>query len=202
MEFIGPLAFFAFISTISPGPNNIMLMTSGVNYGVYRSLPCFLGIQIGFFIMLICLGLGASAMLQEHYVISLTVKFAGIGYLLWLAWKIANATPEREEANNQTPLTFIEALLFQWLNPKAWAMITGAIAAFTSSQGIYWNQIISIAIVFLVVGIPCTLTWLMFGSRLQRLLQVPAYRRRFNYSMATLLVLTVIPPLWGSIGLT
>lgn len=199
MEFVGPLVFFAFISTITPGPNNITLMSSGVNYGISRSLPFFTGIQVGFFLMVISLGLGASFLLQAQYFVSSFIKLVGVCYLLYLAWKIGHAAPQQFKVGNQTPLSFIQALLLQWLNPKAWSMITGAIAAFTSPQEAYWEQIITIAIVFLLVGIPCTLIWLVFGNSLQRLLKVPLYRRRFNYSMAGLLVLSVLAPLWESL---
>jgi threonine/homoserine/homoserine lactone efflux protein len=199
MELFSALVFFAFATSITPGPNNIMIMSSGVNYGVQKSLAHLAGIQTGFLLMLLAVGLGAGVVLQQQPVLHQWIKFIGSVYLLYLAWKIATAEPVQLATGSSKPLSFIQALLFQWVNAKAWVMITGAIAAFTSLHGVYWQQLVLIAAVFLLVGLPCTGSWLLFGAGLKRLLTAPRQRRWFNYVMGTLLALSVLPPLWQAV---
>lgn len=199
MEIFWALVFFAFATSITPGPNNIMIMSSGVNYGVQKSLPHMAGIQLGFLVMLLAVGLGAGLVLQQQPLLHSAIKLLGSVYLLYLAWRIASAKPQQIETGGSKPLSFWQALAFQWVNAKAWVMITGAIAAFTSLQGVYWQQLALIALVFLLVGLPCTGSWLLFGAALKRLLSAPAQRRRFNQCMGLLLALSVLPPLWQAI---
>lgn len=196
MELFWTLVFFAFATSITPGPNNIMIMSSGVNYGVQKSLPHMAGIQLGFLLMLLAIGFGAGLILQQQPLLHSVVKLLGAVYLLYLAWKIASAAPEQIETGNSKPLSFWQAIAFQWVNAKAWVMITGAIAAFTSVQGIYWQQLALIALVFLLVGLPCTGSWLLFGAALKKLLTAPKQRQWFNRVMGSVLALSVLPPLW------
>jgi threonine/homoserine/homoserine lactone efflux protein len=196
MELFWALVFFAFATSITPGPNNIMIMSSGVNYGVQKSLPHVAGVQIGFLLMLLAIGLGAGVILQQQPMLHQFIKLIGSAYLLYLAWKIASAEPVHINTGNSKPFSFIQAVLFQWVNAKTWVMITGAIAAFTSLQGLYWQQLALIAVVFLLVGIPCSCSWLLFGAALKRLLTAPEHRRCFNRIMGSLLALSVLPPLW------
>ncbi|MEW5682520.1 MAG: LysE family translocator [Pseudomonadota bacterium] len=198
MELFWTLVFFAFATSITPGPNNIMIMSSGLNYGVQKSLAHLAGIQLGFLLMLLAVGLGAGLLLQQPLWHQL-IKVIGSVYLLYLAWKIAAAEPEQIETGSSKPLSFTQAVLFQWVNAKAWVMITGAIAAFTSLQGVYWQQLGLIALVFLLVGLPCTGSWLLFGAALKRLLTVPQQRRWFNRAMGTLLAVSVLPALWQAL---
>ncbi|WP_273025043.1 LysE family translocator [Rheinheimera sp.] len=200
MELFWTLVFFAFATSITPGPNNIMIMSSGVNYGVQRSLPHMAGIQLGFLLMLLAVGAGAGLVLQQQPMLHTAIKLLGSVYLLYLAWKIATARPQQIETGSSKPLSFIQALAFQWVNAKAWVMITGAIAAFTSLQGVYWQQLALIALVFLLVGLPCTGSWLLFGAALKRLLTAPTHRQWFNRVMGTLLALSVLPPLWQALS--
>lgn len=196
MELFWTLVFFAFATSITPGPNNIMIMSSGVNYGVQKSLPHMAGIQLGFLLMLLAIGFGAGLILQQQPLLHSVIKLLGAVYLLYLAWKIASAAPEQIETGNSKPLSFWQAIAFQWVNAKAWVMITGAIAAFTSVQGIYWQQLALIALVFLLVGLPCTGSWLLFGAALKKLLTAPKQRQWFNRVMGSVLALSVLPPLW------
>ena len=175
-------------------------MSSGVNYGVQRSLPHMAGIQLGFLLMLLAVGAGAGLVLQQQPMLHTVIKLLGSVYLLYLAWKIATARPQQIETGSSKPLSFIQALAFQWVNAKAWVMITGAIAAFTSLQGVYWQQLALIALVFLLVGLPCTGSWLLFGAALKRLLTAPTHRQWFNRVMGTLLALSVLPPLWQALS--
>lgn len=195
MELIWTLVFFAFATSITPGPNNIMIMSSGVNYGVRKSLAHLAGIQFGFLLMLLAVGFGAGLLLQQQPLLHQAINLVGSAYLLYLAWKVARAEPAQIASGNSKPLSFSQALLFQWVNGKAWVMITGAIAAFTSVQGNYWQQLVLIAAVFLVVGLPCSSSWLLFGAGLKRLLTDTSHRRWFNRAMGVMLVFSVLPAL-------
>ena len=199
MELFWTLVFFAFATSITPGPNNIMIMSSGVNYGVQKSLPHMAGIQLGVLLMLLAVGAGAGLILQQQPMLHTLIKLLGSVYLLYLAWRIATARPQQIETDSSKPLSFVQALAFQWVNAKAWVMITGAIAAFTSLQGVYWQQLALIALVFLLVGLPCTGSWLLFGAALKRLLKAPEHRQLFNRVMGALLALSVLPPLWQAV---
>ncbi|GIU05528.1 LysE family translocator [Shewanella morhuae] len=193
MELILAIALFAFSSGITPGPNNIMLMTSGVNFGVKRSIPHLMGISLGFPTMILAIGLGLSALFQTYPVIHQIIKVIGITYLLYLSWLIANSSSKMEGKTIAKPFSFIQAAAFQWVNPKGWIMAVGAIATFTSVQQDLTAQVITIATVFLCIAFPCALVWLGFGVVLKRLLKNPRQQKIFNISMAVLLVASIIP---------
>lgn len=193
MELVLTIALFAFSSGVTPGPNNIMLMTSGVNFGVKRSLPHLSGVCIGFPAMVLAIGLGLSTVFQAHPVIHSIIKYVGITYLLYLAWLIANNSSKIEGKNTSSPLSFMQAAAFQWVNPKAWIMSIGAIAAFTSVQSPLPPQVLTIATVFMCVAFPTAILWLGFGVGLKRLLRNSRQQKIFNISMALLLVASIIP---------
>ncbi|PKG58587.1 LysE family translocator [Shewanella sp. GutDb-MelDb] len=193
MELILTIALFAFSSGITPGPNNIMLMSSGVNFGVKRSLPHLFGICIGFPAMVLAIGLGLSAVFQSYPILHVIVKCVGISYLLYLAWLIANSSAKMNGKVTVTPLTFIQAAAFQWVNPKAWIMGIGAIATFTTMQQALAPQVITIVSVFFCVALPSAFVWLGFGVALKRILKNQRQQKIFNVSMALLLVLSIIP---------
>lgn len=188
-----PLLAFAFSSTITPGPNNVMIMTSGMNYGTRQSIPHFLGICLGFPLMVLFVGLGLGAVFDLFPVLHDIIKVLGVAYLLYLAWLIAKSAPADLNGGKSRPLTFIQSALFQWVNPKAWIMATGAVATYTTVSGDVFLQVIVIALAFLVAAIPCVGVWLFFGVRLKKVLQQPSYQRAFNITMALLLVLSIIP---------
>ncbi|WOG27365.1 LysE family translocator [Endozoicomonas sp. 8E] len=188
-----PLLAFAFSSTITPGPNNVMIMTSGMNYGTRQSIPHFLGICLGFPLMVLFVGLGLGAVFDLFPVLHDIIKVLGVAYLLYLAWLIAKSAPPDLNGGKSRPLTFIQSALFQWVNPKAWIMATGAVAAYTTVSGDVFLQVLVIALAFLVAAIPCVGVWLFFGVRLKKVLQQPSYQRAFNITMALLLVLSIIP---------
>tara|TARA_R100000306_G_scaffold62400_1_gene69516 strand:- start:20636 stop:21172 length:537 start_codon:yes stop_codon:yes gene_type:complete len=175
-----------------------MIMTSGLNYGIRRSLPHFFGICIGTAVLVFSVGMGLGALFSEYAWLHTGVKILGVGYLLFLAWKIANAAaPVRPDAEADvvtlgTPLTFFQAVLFQWVNPKAWIISIGAIAAFTTGDQSLFVQVAVIATVMLVCAHPCVAIWLVFGYSLRKLLADPVKRRMFNWTMAVLLVASVI----------
>jgi len=193
MEFYFAILLFAFTATITPGPNNVMIMTSGVNYGVRRSLPHFFGICLGFPVMVILVGLGIGTVVERFPVVHEVIKIVGVAYLLYLSWRIATSSPVSLEGAEGRPLTFWQAVLFQWVNPKAWVMVTGAVAAFTSvSDGIY-VQVLLITSAFALVAFPCVAMWMTFGLGLKKLLKDPSHQRVFNVAMAVLLVSSIAP---------
>ncbi len=193
MELILAIALFAFSSGITPGPNNIMLMTSGVNFGIKPSLPHLAGISLGFPCMVLAIGLGLSTIFQAYPILHTIIKYVGIIYLLYLAWLIANSNSKMEGKQTSKPLTFLQAAAFQWVNPKGWIMAVGAVATFTHINQPLTPQIFTIASVFLSVAFPCAIVWLGFGVALKRLLKNQQQQRWFNISMALLLVLSIIP---------
>jgi len=192
MELLPAIIFFAISMSVTPGPNNIMVMTSGLNYGIRKSMPLFFGICIGFPIMIIFVGLGLNVIFDIYPLLFEIIKILGIFYLLYLAYIIATSTSIIINKDSK-PLSFFQGALFQWINPKAWITATGAIAAYTSlTLGLY-TQVFVISLTFLIVAFPCVGIWLFFGMRLKKLLQKKKYQTRFNYSMAILLCLSVLP---------
>ncbi len=187
------LTGFAFVTTVTPGPNNMMLLASGANYGIRRTLPHMIGISFGVAIMLVIVGMGL-IQLFDAYPVTLTVmKWGSVAYLLYLAWKIANAAPKSPEAPDVAgkPFTALQAAAFQWVNPKAWFMALTAISVYAGDQTVW--QIAIVAAVFLAVSFPSISVWVVLGHQAQRFLQSPTRIRWFNITMAVLLVLTLIP---------
>ncbi|MCP4596989.1 LysE family translocator [Neptuniibacter sp.] len=195
MELYIAILVFAVSTTVTPGPNNIMILSSGVNYGVKRSLPHLLGICIGFPLMVAAVGLGFGSVFESFPIFHELIKVMGLTYLLYLAWKVATAStgPLETKDNNSRPMTFIQAVLFQWVNPKAWIMATGAIAAYTSQDSSILLQVIVISTVFFIAAFPCVGVWLFFGSLIQKYLKDEVFQKTFNVIMAALLVISVLP---------
>lgn len=190
----GALVVFAAVMSGTPGPNNMMLLASGVNFGFRRTVPHMLGISFGVMLLLLAIGFGLHEVLLRWPVIFTVIKYAGGLYLLWLAWKIANSGP-LEDGTGETkgrPMSFIEAAAFQWVNPKAWVMAVGAMATYTSESA-YTVTVLIVALVFAVVCGPATGTWTVFGVALKRLLQNPKANRIFNIAMAMALVASLWP---------
>ena len=193
MDVFFAVFFFALSSTITPGPNNIMMMSSGVNYGVRASLAHLCGICLGFPAMVLLVGLGFGLIFTTLPWLHTVIKVIGVVYLLWLAWKIAGSGAGQIDTVQNKPLNFWQAAAFQWVNAKAWVMASGAIAAFTPVGGAVLSEVLQITAAFLLVSFPCVGAWLTFGAMLRRVLNQPHYRQWFNYSMALLLLLSVLP---------
>nr|WP_316654893.1 LysE family translocator [uncultured Gellertiella sp.] len=187
------LAFFAFVTSITPGPNNMMLLASGVNFGFVRTIPHMLGIGAGFFSLLEGVGLGLGALLSAFPVLHLALKVAGGAYLLWIACKIgtSRALGEARETGSR-PMSFLQAAAFQWVNPKAWFMAITAMSAYADPARPIWSAVL-IGVVFAVINVPCVSTWAGFGSGLRVWLSDPVRLKWFNISMAVLLVLSLWP---------
>ncbi|NQZ93333.1 MAG: LysE family translocator [Moritella sp.] len=193
MDYFFAIILFAISSSVTPGPNNIMIMTSGVNFGVKKSLPLLTGICVGFTVMLLLIGIGFGQIFELLPGLHLVIKCVGTLYLLYLAWLIASSTDTLTSNTQVQPLTFMKGALFQWVNAKAWVVATGAIAAFTTVGAGFYSQNLTIALTFFIISFPCVGIWLLFGSMLKTLLKNDKYRRYFNYAMASLLVLSVLP---------
>jgi threonine/homoserine/homoserine lactone efflux protein len=191
-----PLIGFAFASSISPGPNNLMLLASGANFGFRRSLPHMLGISIGHAIMVVLVGVGLIGLFDAFPVSYTILKWASVAYLLWLAFRIASADPAPPEGRPKPqPMTFLGAALFQWVNPKAWYMALNAINLYLIDQRLL--AVAALAVTFSLVNFPSILTWVLFGEQMKRFLTSPARMRAFNVTMALLLVATLWPVISG-----
>lgn len=185
---------FAFATSITPGPNNMMLFASGVNFGFRRTIPHMLGIGAGFFTLLVAVGFGLGALLEASPVLHLALKVFGGAYLLWIAWKIGNTHEIGEAKSGASPMSFLGAAAFQWVNPKAWVMAIGGMAAYADPANMV-RSVMLVAAVFAIVNVPCVSTWAGFGSVLREWLSVPPRLKWFNISMAVLLVASLWPML-------
>ena len=195
-ELFAALAVFAFVSSITPGPNNLMLMTSGINFGLSRTIPHMLGVSLGFTLMIALIGLGVMKIIDAVPGSTLIITVASGLYLLYMAWKIATTdTSPAESADAATkskPFTFLQAALFQWVNPKAWTMALTAISAYApKSQG--WFGVVVVAGVFGIINLPSTAAWAVMGAKLRNFLSDPVRLRAFNIVAALLLVASLYP---------
>lgn len=192
-ETLTALALFAFVSSATPGPNNLMLMASGANFGFARTIPHMMGISIGFMVMLFGVGAGLVQIFDRFPVIYDILKVASVVYMLWLAWKIANAAPVTKNDAAGAPMTFLEAAGFQWVNPKAWAMALTAVTVYVGDASLWWLAFG--ALLFAVVNLPSVSIWTIAGQQLQRILTNPRRLRAYNWTMAVLLVASLYPVL-------
>lgn len=191
LEQIAALFVFAVVTSITPGPNNIMLAATGANVGVRRGLPHLFGVNLGFSLMLFLVAGGAGAALLHNPAIMQGMRIVGVTVLLWLAWKIATAG-RPGSGGRERPIGFVEAAGFQWVNPKAWLICAGAVSSFVradSSDPLV--QAALIAGVFIIAGTPSSMAWLGFGAALQSLLSTDRALRVFNVTMGVLLAATV-----------
>lgn len=196
VDLLAAFILFAFVSSITPGPNNTMLLASGVNFGVRRTIPHAMGVSIGFMAMVLAVGLGLGEVFKAWPSLYTVLRYAGAAYLLYLAWKIANAGPVGAAASQGSkPFGFWAAAAFQWVNPKAWVMAVGAITTYTPAQG-YVTNVVVIAALFALVNLPSVGIWVMFGSALRSVLQNPRWLMLFNVLMALLLVISLYPLLF------
>lgn len=189
------LLLFAFVTTITPGPNNLLLLASGMNVGTRRTLPFLAGIVAAFTLLVAAAGLGLAAVVTAAPVVESLIRYGGCAYLALLAWKLANAAPAGEVGVTPRLVRFRDGVAFQLLNPKAWMMALTATALY--APGGSPSALLAVAGVFLVIGAPCNLVWLLGGSLLGRLQADPVRIRRINRLLALLLVASVLPVLLG-----
>lgn len=189
------LAAFAFVTSITPGPNNMMLMASGANFGLRRTLPHLLGVALGFAFMLVLVGAGIAELLAASPLLGEGLRWACVLLLVRLAFSLARASGPEASVEGAAPLTFLQAAAFQWVNPKAWAMALTAVGAYAPSTEPLVLGLV--AGVFGLVNLPSTGLWAVLGVRVRALLVEPARLRVFNIAMAGLLVISGVPVLLG-----
>jgi threonine/homoserine/homoserine lactone efflux protein len=184
---------FVVVTLFTPGPNNTMLMSSGLNFGFRRGLPHLWGVALGFAVMVLAVGLGLGAVFQVYPVLYTVLKYVGAAYLLYLAWQIATAgAPEQGGAAQGRPITLLEGAAFQWVNPKGWVMAVGAVSTY-AAVATFPGNVLLIAFLFGTIGILSSATWLGFGTSLRQLLKSPRTVRAVNIVMAVLLVASLWP---------
>lgn len=193
LEHISALALFALVTSITPGPNNLMLMASGANFGFRKTLPHMLGIGIGFCFMVALVGLGLAQVFERVPFSHLILKILSVLFLLYLAWKIAIAQPAKPGQAVGVPITFLQAAAFQWVNPKAWAMALTATSAYTPEHSA--QAVLTVAVVFAAINLPAVSAWTVLGQQVRRVLTNPKRLRLFNLTMALLLVASLVPVL-------
>src|ERR1700688_855084 len=184
---------FAVVMFFTPGPNNVMLLSSGLTHGFRPTLPHIAGITLGFAFMIAAVGLGLGTIFIAYPVLQTILKYAGVAYLIYLAAAIAMSGPvASDRGNGRRPMTFWGAAVFQWINVKGWVMVIGTITAYAAIASFPWNIVIQTAI-SLVVGAVATVAWALFGSALRPVLRSPSTVRAFNIVMAALLLASLYP---------
>lgn len=193
-EILYALIVFCFVSAITPGPNNLMLLASGVNFGFQRTIPHMMGVGLGFALMVGLVGVGLDAVFSRFPALLPTMRYAGAAYMLWLAIRLALAGPIGDADYSGNPLGFFGAAAFQWINPKAWVIAISALTAYAVSDN-YSRSVAVVALVFGIVTLPCVALWVLFGTAMRRPLSNPRFVRPFNLAMAALLVASIVPVL-------
>lgn len=193
------LVLFAFVSSVTPGPNNLMLMASGANFGFRRTIPHMIGISIGFAAMTVVLGAGLARVFDAVPPVYTVLKALAVAYMLWLAWKIARSGPAQGGGAQARPMTFLQAAAFQWVNPKAVAMAMTAITAYMPDRGL--AAVALVATIFAVVNLPSVGVWTVLGQQMARFLTSPRRLMAFNVTMALLLVTAIWPVMQAGPGL-
>ena len=184
---------FALVMFFTPGPNNIMLLSSGLTYGFRRTIPHIAGITFGFAFMVGAVGLGLGTIFIAYPVLQTILKYVGAAYLIYLAYRIGMAEPEAPEQDNSgSPMTFWGAAMFQWVNAKGWVMVIGTITAYAAIAGFPWNILIQTG-VSLAMGAASTVVWALFGTALRPVLTSRTAVRAFNVVMALLLLASLYP---------
>jgi len=183
---------FALVTSITPGPNNTMLLASGVNFGFRRTMPHLFGISIGVAILMLCVGFGLGEAAKRLPLLYTILEAASVAYLLYLAWRIGTSGEVKAHGAKPRPMTFLEAAAFQWVNPKAWMMVLTAATTIRLSAD-YGMNAAWMSVVFILIGFPCICLWAAFGLGLRRFLSNPRALRVFNVTMAVLLILSLYP---------
>ncbi len=191
IEIFGALVAFGFVASVTPGPNNLMLMASGANFGIRRTMPHFLGIVLGFALMVLLIGTGLVQLFAAWPTSYELLRWFSLLYLVWLAWKIATAGDPGDGVARGRPLTWLQAALFQWINPKAWALALTAVTAYAPAQNL--AAVGLIALILGLVNSPSIFLWVLLGDRLRHFLDSAQRLRAFNWVMALLLLASLYP---------
>jgi len=193
-DILAALSLFALVSSITPGPNNLMLMASGANFGFRPTIPHMLGIGLGFMVMLLLVGVGLIGVFDSVPNSYETLKVVSVAYLCWLAWKIATAAPPDGTEKTGKPFTFLQAAAFQWVNPKAWTMTLSAMTLYAADRS--FGAIMVVTLVFGIINLPAVSLWTVVGQKMQILLTRQTRLRIFNATMAFLLMSSLVPVLF------
>ena len=183
---------FALVTTITPGPNNTMLLASGVNFGFRRTLPHLFGISAGVVVLMLSVGFGLGEAFSRFPLLYSVLEVASVAYLLYLAWKIGTSGEVKLRKGERRPMKFHEAIAFQWVNPKAWMMVLTAATTVHVSEN-FGSNVMLMAVLFYVIGFPCICLWAGFGTAMRQVLADPKRLRIFNVAMALSLVMTLYP---------
>ncbi|WP_237151556.1 LysE family translocator [Oryzibacter oryziterrae] len=194
IEVLSALIVFAFVSSVTPGPNNMMLLASGVNFGFRRTIPHICGIELGFAALVAAMAFGLGALFELVPVLHTLLKVIGGAYLVWIAWSIASSRSLGQGEGAGRPMSFWQAAAFQWVNPKAWVMVISAITAYAGPSP---NLLVTglLVAVFAGVGFPAVSIWAAFGALLRDWLADPRRLKLFNLTMAALLLASLWPVL-------
>jgi len=195
-EMLAPLVLFALALCLTPGPNVVMVTASAANFGFRRAISQMLGITLGFGSMVLAAGVGLAGLFHAEPRLHTLLKYVGAIYLLYLAWRIAHAGAASRGSARSRPINFVEAMLFTWVNPKGWVTALGALAAYTTVGGDVLWQTSVIASVLAAACLASVAIWAGFGAAIARFLGRPRARAAFNWSMAVLLALSLIPVFW------
>jgi len=193
MEFFIAIALYVLPSSITPGPNNLMILSSGLNHGIRKTLPHYLGVITGFPLMIIGIGLGLSTLFTSYPILHVVIKYTGFAYLCFMAYKIAKSNSGSLASEKVEPFTYLQATLFQWVNPKAWVMGVTAVSTYTTHGNAFISEVITIALTYMILGGSCVAVWLFGGALLTGLFKEQKHLVLFNYSMAIFLVLSLVP---------
>ena len=184
---------FAIATSATPGPNNIMVSAAAANHGFRATIPHILGIAVGFAVMLLVFGSGLAGPLAADPRLHGLLRWVGVAWMLWLAAKIAFAKGTLSGGRGRPPLSFVGAVLFQWINPKAWLIALATVATYTTAEGSLYRQVALLALLSFLVSIPCVGAWAVLGAGAGRFLATPRRLRLFNVAMALLLVASLLP---------
>ncbi|MBY4676197.1 LysE family translocator [Marinobacterium arenosum] len=195
MEFLLPLASYAFVTSITPGPNNLMLTASGIRFGFRRSIPHILGINAGMALLLTLCGVGVGALIQSLPAAALALKLFGTGYLLYLAWLLRANLVAGGDGEHARPMGFFNALLFQFANPKAWVMALTSASVLMPALDSQWLSLAVFCLVFCSINLPCISCWALAGSGVKRFLADPFWQRLFS-GIIVLLTLYAAAAIW------
>lgn len=195
LDLVAAMAMFAFVTSVTPGPNNMMLLASGVNFGVKRTLPHWLGVSLGHFVMLLLVGAGLESLLKAYPFVYDIMKVVGFIYVVYLAWGVARSgAPERHGEEATQPISFMGAAAFQWVNPKAWIMTIGYFSNYMPTDASLGFVVLT-CMMFSAINFPSVGLWVALGAKLEHYLQQDKLRRIFNGTMAVLLIVSMVPVL-------
>jgi len=189
------LILFSLVATFTPGPNNLLALASGANHGYLRTLPHVLGVCLGFTIMFLLVGAGLGSLFIMLPVTYTILKFGAFGYLLYLAFKIARSKSIGEGTNGAKPITLLGSAAFQWINPKAWIATVTIVTSFTNPDA-FWLSMAIAAVTNIILAFAAVSSWALFGTVVKSWLSNPLRLRIFNWTMASILVISVLPSLF------